>query len=345
MDSLEQKIKQIGLEAGAGDIRMTTRERLVKGPPSADPSYVMPEAKSVICFLVPLDGKAIRKFLAKEDQDCMGKVQNDAFRSLVRIGRALTKFLQAEGFKAVDPAPNFIYKPKSNLMRGLEPNFSHRYGAITSGLGVPGWSGNLMTEKYGARVNLGSIITDAELQPDEPLDKDLCDDCRSCVAVCPTGFFSGQEDMTVEIGQHEYNYSKRSVHMRCALCCAGFSGLSRNKKWSTWSMGRYNIPKDDSKLLPLYYRIIEDLQKTIAEGKMTKFDPSPSALEKKKTDFDRREPSRPPTCGNCQLVCAPTREEREELLKLLHSSGAAVSDEQGGRKIVPAKESKDIPAL
>ncbi|MFC1969854.1 epoxyqueuosine reductase, partial [Chloroflexota bacterium] len=45
---------------------IATAETLAGGPPSADITYVLPGAKSAICFAVPLDQRLIPPFLAKE---------------------------------------------------------------------------------------------------------------------------------------------------------------------------------------------------------------------------------------------------------------------------------------
>ena len=72
----------------------------------------------------------------------------------------------------------------------LVPNFSHRCAAVAAGLGRVGWSGNIITEGYGARVLFGSIITDAELTPDNPLKNNPCIGCKICEKSCQGGLFS-----------------------------------------------------------------------------------------------------------------------------------------------------------
>lgn len=72
--------------------------------------------------------------------------------------------------------------------------------AARAGLGQIGRHGLLMTAKYGARVRLGVVTTDAELVADPvpaELYNDFCRRCGHCAKVCPaaalpTGDWSGE---------------------------------------------------------------------------------------------------------------------------------------------------------
>ena len=47
---------------------------------------------------------------------------------------------------------------------------------------------NFLTPEYGSRVYLGALLTDAELEPDQPLKDPICPGmtCGRCAATCPT---------------------------------------------------------------------------------------------------------------------------------------------------------------
>ncbi|MBI15108.1 MAG: tRNA epoxyqueuosine(34) reductase QueG [Chloroflexi bacterium] len=61
-----------------------------------------------------------------------------------------------------------------------------RAAARRSGLGWVGKNTNIITENYGSWVLLGQVITDLELDVDEPLKKN-CGNCVRCIDDCPTG--------------------------------------------------------------------------------------------------------------------------------------------------------------
>jgi reductive dehalogenase len=61
--------------------------------------------------------------------------------------------------------------------------------AIDAGLGELGRQGYLIADKYGARTRLFAVMTDMELEPDQPADLGAWDFCRACLKCgesCPS---------------------------------------------------------------------------------------------------------------------------------------------------------------
>jgi epoxyqueuosine reductase len=61
-----------------------------------------------------------------------------------------------------------------------------REAAARSGVGFYGKNTMLITRRFGSWVVLGTLITEAELEPTSPLDAD-CGSCTLCIEACPTG--------------------------------------------------------------------------------------------------------------------------------------------------------------
>ena len=57
--------------------------------------------------------------------------------------------------------------------------------AAACGIGERGLSGKILNEKYGPFIRYCFIITDAELEYDEPISTPVCDNCGECMKACP----------------------------------------------------------------------------------------------------------------------------------------------------------------
>jgi len=62
--------------------------------------------------------------------------------------------------------------------------------AARSGLGFIGKNGLLVTKEYGSYVFLGELVTNLEIESDQPVDYG-CSDCQRCVDFCPTSALLG----------------------------------------------------------------------------------------------------------------------------------------------------------
>jgi epoxyqueuosine reductase len=61
-----------------------------------------------------------------------------------------------------------------------------REAAARSGVGFYGKNTMLITRRFGSWVVLGTLVTQAALEPTPPLDAD-CGSCTLCIEACPTG--------------------------------------------------------------------------------------------------------------------------------------------------------------
>ena len=61
-----------------------------------------------------------------------------------------------------------------------------RSWAVRSGLGWVGKNGNLITKDSGSFFFIATLITDLELDYDDPFAKDFCGSCTRCIDACPT---------------------------------------------------------------------------------------------------------------------------------------------------------------
>ena len=200
----------------------------------------------------------------------------------------------------------------------LTPSFSHRYGAVAAGLGSFGWSSNVMTPEFGARVLFNTLITNAVLSSDAMMEDSPCDGCRICTRVCQVGMMHLKEKDHIAIGGRRFIHAKKGHNLRCIFCCAGFTGQDLYSDWSTWSPGRISLPKDDSSL--------EEFWNSFAKSNIYKHNYYAKTLSNLQFHTEYGLVRKPydrfmTTCGNCQMVCWETREQREENYDILVHSG------------------------
>lgn len=104
---------------------------------------------------------------------------------LDNINLRLQKEVIYEGFRALAiPASQTV--DKVNWMGHI----SHKAMAKAAGLGWQGKSLLLVTPKYGPRVRLATLLTNAPLEPDELLPN-RCGKCKKCQEACPVGAIKG----------------------------------------------------------------------------------------------------------------------------------------------------------
>jgi epoxyqueuosine reductase QueG len=72
-------------------------------------------------------------------------------------------------------------------------HISHRHLGMAAGIGWIGRSGLLVTPRYGSRVRLVTVLTDAPLAADEPMAFS-CGRCAACVKVCPAKAIRGKPE-------------------------------------------------------------------------------------------------------------------------------------------------------
>jgi epoxyqueuosine reductase len=93
--------------------------------------------------------------------------------------------------KAASKSSQIIEYLKSKGINADSPfaGFPQKIKALEAGIGIRGKNTLVINKKLGSWVSLSTIITDAPLEPDEPLEGD-CGTCTRCIDACPTGALS-----------------------------------------------------------------------------------------------------------------------------------------------------------
>ncbi len=137
-----------------------------------DPTKLVPGARSVITLLQNYYPEAsqkagtpgISKYAFGKDYH---EVIKEKLKQLLQEIKNKIGDIQGRGF--VDSAPV------------LERTWAQR-----SGLGWIGKNGNLINKESGSFYFIATLITDLELEYDDPFAKDYCGTCTKCIDACPT---------------------------------------------------------------------------------------------------------------------------------------------------------------
>lgn len=121
--------------------------------------------------------------------------------------------LQKWGYLALPiPASQSINKNGWNY-EGL---FQHRTSATQSGIGWIGKNSCLVTEEFGPRVRLGTVLTNMVFEYDEPINNSKCGECDLCVKACPSQALKGTMWNTNITREDMINPDICSKHMKNA---------------------------------------------------------------------------------------------------------------------------------
>lgn len=201
-------IKQKAKEFGATICGIGNPELLQNEDPQHNPYSILPNAKSIIGFgiKVPrglynamdnerqyynytnlgvkyIDETFSEIFLLKMG----GLIENEGYDACLQ--RSVPGF-RVKGDKTTNPEVNRIYElqfasPVEEGKPAPDVIIDYNKAAVICGLGSIGLHNKVIVPKYGTYMRFIYIITDLELEFDEPFPENLCDGCGECIKACP----------------------------------------------------------------------------------------------------------------------------------------------------------------
>lgn len=136
------------------------------------PAAIVPGAKSVICVAI---NYKIKQPVVKDSLQIASYALYPDYHKFIRE----KLLLLAEFLKSKDNNLKFKICVDSSPI-------AEKLLAMRAGLGFIGKNRLLTNSQTGSFILLGEIITNLQLEPDEPVGKQLCGDCRKCIDACPT---------------------------------------------------------------------------------------------------------------------------------------------------------------
>jgi epoxyqueuosine reductase len=120
------------------------------------------------------------------------RLNEDTLSLLVKLQKRAVRFLKARGHRTLAIPPDSDRK-NSTFISKLYSLFNHKMAATSAGLGWIGKNGLLINPDYGPRLSLATVLTDARLSPDVPIERCLCGECMLCIEHCPSKAITGSE--------------------------------------------------------------------------------------------------------------------------------------------------------
>lgn len=187
------EVKAAAARFGADLVGIASVENLKDLPPRQNPRSIFSRAENVIVLgrMIPRGEFAgIERGTEMDHSFQIYGFYGTEDNFLAKITYDMTIWMEAHGFEAV---PLFAYdtvgeevgipvaegKPAPNVI------LPYRLMAQAAGLGETALNGLFLTEQFGPRQRFAMLVTDAELEADNPFVPHICDDCGACVRECP----------------------------------------------------------------------------------------------------------------------------------------------------------------
>lgn len=179
-------VKNLAFELGADMVGIAPVSRFDGQPHMLHPKAHLPEAKSVICFGIHHPDASV-EWCGEPNPNFPEAFQIGMIPKLDTMCYRVAKMLEKEGYTNVaQPCSTYWrHRKYKDIPYEHAATFSHMAAFVACGLGEYGYHGMVLSPEYGPRERIISIITSAELEPDQLYNGEpLCDQCKMCARNC-----------------------------------------------------------------------------------------------------------------------------------------------------------------
>jgi ferredoxin len=167
--------------------------------------------ETIIVLAIWMEDPILDLWLHPKSWENQGKPSR-AFEDEILRGLTLrlSLLLEREGYKA-SPAP-------------YEPGLYLKEAGVLAGLGNIGKNNLLITEKFGPRIRLRAVYTNASMEPNLIKNMDFCRECTKCIDACPANALSnGKYSKDACLSYCQNNLTKVSTYS--VLWCMEYSDV------------------------------------------------------------------------------------------------------------------------
>ncbi|MHB8993825.1 MAG: hypothetical protein ACYC63_01075 [Armatimonadota bacterium] len=225
-----QQVKEYAKQEGADLVGIASPERFADVPPERNPLSIFPHAKAIIVIGRRITRGTLR---ATEEGTNLGSYQMFGHSWLDGEFIAMTtfetvSFIEDNGWEAT---PLFPFPPEASpqgiaVREGapapnVYPDFDH--AAVAAGLGEIGYCRIFLSPEFGPRQRFQVILTDAPLEADPMLERNICGGCGQCVSVCPLDAGDPSNEEVLDIAGKKMTVCAID-YSKCRTCQNGASG-------------------------------------------------------------------------------------------------------------------------
>ncbi len=179
------EVKALARELGADLVGIADAQTLNAFPPDPrfpqTPERISPYVKSVVVIVshIPVAGFRAKSNVTVQYLDML------VLRRMDRIAFRLAEALERRGYPSFTTAAQ---ETDWDYKRASYGRLSTRHLGIEAGMGTLGLEVNLLTPEFGPRVYLTGILTELELEADQPITEQVCigESCSRCLYSCPS---------------------------------------------------------------------------------------------------------------------------------------------------------------
>lgn len=144
-----------------------------------DPTLLLAGARTVLCAALPGPVRPVC------DQNAGALSAHATVPDYHRVVKALL-------FELLEYIRSVTGKPVEGIPCVDSAPVLEKAWAEAAGIGRTGKNTLLIVPEAGSTIFLGELLLDIEIEPDAPLDRDPCGNCRACLDACPTGALTAE---------------------------------------------------------------------------------------------------------------------------------------------------------
>lgn len=218
-----ETVNEYAMTAGADVVGIAAADAFYLAPDGFKPVDVLPECRSVIVLGAASPPEALGDIAEYSAS------RNEMLTAMTDMAKAVAKRVKGDGYKT---KPISAAGGKWVEGDGRKEQFgliSLKHAAELAGLGVIGRNYLLTNPRFGNRLWLSAVLTDAKLPPDEKAVSGMCDNCRKCVEACPVGALDNLDAFGKKGCSSHFKIENKKFVIKCFKCrtiCPHFLGTT-----------------------------------------------------------------------------------------------------------------------